>query len=71
MGEEKRKGGQSPGTHTHLLWYPDQSLLKIEPAPCTDSQMTPTKCPLTHQSGDSKLIISSVRHNNMFIMGSN
>jgi hypothetical protein len=65
-------GFPSPGTRALGMsaWYPRQPLLKAEPH-SADSQMTPTKCPLTHQSGDSKLIISSVRLNNMFIVGNN
>lgn len=51
--------------------YPVQPLLKIELCFAERFSNDTTKCPLTHQSGDSKLIISSVRHNHMFIMENN
>lgn len=70
MEKETLGGGHScpPGMSSGA---PGVAAVKNRTALCRDSQMTPTKCPLTHQSGDSKLIISSVRHNNMFIMENN
>lgn len=68
--QSRERASQGPGTQ-HILLRPESGAVKNRTGLCRDSPMTPTKCPLTHQSGDSKLIISSARHNNMFIMENN